>query len=48
MSIAIRMTITTRGMSMFGDYFSRALIAGIGVALVAGPLGWFVVGRRVA
>ena len=30
MSIAIRMTITTRGMSMFGDYFSRALIAGIG------------------
>ncbi|KQX34787.1 hypothetical protein ASD04_15450 [Devosia sp. Root436] len=33
---------------MFGDYFSRALIAGIGLALVAGPLGCFVVWRRMA
>ena len=33
---------------MFGDFFSRALIAGIGVALVAGPLGCFIVWRRMA
>jgi zinc transport system permease protein len=39
---------TTRGMTMFGDYFSRALIAGMGLALVAGPLGCFVVWRRMA
>jgi zinc transport system permease protein len=33
---------------MFDDFFSRALIAGIGVALVAGPLGCFIVWRRLA
>jgi len=33
---------------MFGDYFSRALIAGVGLALVTGPLGCFVVWRRMA
>ena len=33
---------------MFGDYFSRALVAGIGLAMVAGPLGCFVVWRRMA
>ena len=33
---------------MFGDYFSRALIAGVGLALVSGPLGCFVVWRRMA
>ncbi|KKB82365.1 membrane protein [Devosia limi DSM 17137] len=33
---------------MFGDFFSRALIAGIGLALVTGPLGCFVVWRRMA
>ena len=33
---------------MFGDFFSRSLIAGIGLALVAGPLGCFVVWRRMA
>jgi zinc transport system permease protein len=30
------------------DFFTRALIAGIGVALVAGPLGCFIVWRRMA
>jgi len=30
------------------DFFTRALIAGIGVALTAGPLGCFVVWRRMA
>lgn len=33
---------------MFDDFFFRALIAGIGLALTAGPLGCFVVWRRMA
>lgn len=33
---------------MLDDFFSRALIAGAGVALVAGPLGCFMVWRRLA
>jgi zinc transport system permease protein len=33
---------------MLDDFFSRALLAGIGVALVAGPLGCFIVWRRLA
>jgi hypothetical protein len=33
---------------MLTDFFSRALAAGIGLALVAGPLGCFVVWRRMA
>lgn len=33
---------------MLDDFFSRALIAGIGVALIAGPLGCFIVWRRMA
>ncbi|WP_350336199.1 metal ABC transporter permease [Coralliovum pocilloporae] len=33
---------------MLDDFFVRALIAGLGVALVAGPLGCFVVWRRMA
>ena len=33
---------------MFDDFFSRAIIGGIGVALVAGPLGCFIVWRRLA
>jgi zinc transport system permease protein len=36
------------GTVMLDDFFTRALIAGIGVALVAGPLGCFVVWRRMA
>ena len=30
------------------DFFTRALIAGIGVAIVAGPLGCLVIWRRLA
>lgn len=30
------------------DFFIRAIIAGVGVALVAGPLGCFIVWRRMA
>ena len=33
---------------MLDDFFTRAIVAGIGVALVAGPLGCFVVWRRMA
>ena len=33
---------------MFDDFFIRALIAGIGVALVTGPLGCFVIWRRLS
>lgn len=33
---------------MLDDFFIRALLAGIGVALVAGPLGCFIVWRRLS
>jgi len=33
---------------MLDDFFARAILAGIGVALVAGPLGCFIVWRRLA
>ena len=33
---------------MLDDFFVRALIAGVGVAVVAGPLGCFIVWRRLA
>jgi len=33
---------------MLDDFFVRALVAGVGIALVAGPLGCFVVWRRMA
>ena len=35
-------------MAVFDDFFVRAIVAGIGVALVAGPLGCFVVWRKMA
>src|SRR3546814_8787334 len=33
---------------MLDDFFTRALVGGIVVALVAGPLGCFIVWRRMA
>ena len=33
---------------MLDDFFTRAVIGGIGVALLAGPLGCFIVWRRLA
>ena len=33
---------------MFDDFFTRALIAGIGVAIVTGPLGCLVIWRRLS
>src|SRR6056297_1822422 len=34
--------------ALLNDFFWRALLGGLGVALVAGPLGCFVVWRRMA
>ncbi len=34
--------------TMFEEFFLRALLGGIGVAVIAGPLGCFVVWRRMA
>ena len=33
---------------MFDDFFIRALIAGVGIAIVAGPLGCLVIWRRLS
>ena len=33
---------------MFDDFFIRAIFAGIGIAFVTGPLGCFVVWRRLS
>jgi len=33
---------------MLDDFFTRALLGGIGIALVSGPLGCFIVWRRMA
>ena len=33
---------------MFDDFFIRALIAGIGIAIVTGPLGCLVIWRRLS
>ncbi|MEM8570797.1 MAG: metal ABC transporter permease [Pseudomonadota bacterium] len=35
-------------MSLLDDFFARAMIGGLGVALAAGPLGCFIVWRRMA
>jgi zinc transport system permease protein len=36
------------GAAMLDDFFWRAVLAGVGVAIVAGPLGCFVVWRRLS
>lgn len=46
-STRTRGTVTT-GTTMLDDFFSRALLAGIGLALVTGPLGCFIVWRRMS
>ncbi len=35
-------------LAMFDDFFSRAIIAGVGFALIAGPFGCFVLWQRLA
>ena len=41
-------TARTEGTAMLDDFFTRALVAGIGLALTAGPLGCFIIWRRMA
>src|SRR5690606_20482150 len=43
-----RRTGHLRRAPMLDDFFTRALLAGIGLAFVAGPLGCFIVWRRMA
>jgi zinc transport system permease protein len=38
----------TRRRAVFDDFFTRALVAGIGLAITVGPLGCFVIWRRMA
>ena len=33
---------------MLDDFFIRALVAGLGIAFVTGPLGCFVIWRRLS
>ena len=50
MCMTIRMTTGTimRGMTMLDDFLVRAGLAGVGLSLATGPLGSFVVWRRMA
>ncbi len=41
-------TIRTESTIMLDDFFVRAMLAGIGLALTTGPLGCFVIWRRMA
>ncbi|MBB6485113.1 zinc transport system permease protein [Rhizobium lusitanum] len=40
--------ITPRENAMFDDFFLRAILAGVGLALTTGPLGCFIIWRRMA
>lgn len=47
--MATRMTMARpMAVPMLDDFFTRALVAGVGLALTTGPLGCFVVWRRMA
>ncbi len=46
--MAITATGPMRDTTMLDDFFTRALVAGIGLALVTGPLGCFIVWRRMS
>ena len=48
MTMFIQTKDKLRKINMLDDFFVRALIAGIGVVLVTGPLGCFVVWRRLS
>ena len=47
-TITTKMDMENMGRTMLDDFFTRAIVAGVGVALVAGPLGCFIVWRRLA
>src|SRR6056300_999424 len=40
--------IITMGMIMFDDFFIRALFAGVGLAVIVGPLGCLIIWRQMA
>ena len=40
--------VILRTSRMFDDFFTRAVVGGVGLALFAGPLGGFIVWRRLA
>jgi zinc transport system permease protein len=42
------MIMTTMGMKSMSDFLINALLAGVGLSLVLGPMGCFVVWRRIA
>ncbi|WP_435528265.1 metal ABC transporter permease [Martelella mangrovi] len=46
--MTMRMNMDMGRRRMLDDFFTRALIAGIGVALTAGPLGCFIIWRKMA
>ena len=37
-----------QGIVMFDDFFLRAVVAGVGLAVTTGPLGCFIIWRRMA
>jgi hypothetical protein len=41
-------TSSRRESGMFDDFFVRAILAGVGLALTTGPLGCFIIWRRMA
>lgn len=47
-AIIITATIMQRENAMFDDFFLRAILAGVGLALTTGPLGCFIIWRRMA
>lgn len=46
--MAAKRVIRISGITMFDDFFTRACLAGLGLSLATGPLGSFVVWRRMA
>lgn len=47
-TIRTRMTMPIADITMLDDFLTRAALAGVGVSLATGPLGAFVVWRRMA
>ena len=48
MTMGTTMATPMTGAAVLDDFFSRALLAGVGLALTTGPLGCFIVWRRMA
>jgi zinc transport system permease protein len=48
MTTGIITSMAGRSTIMLDDFFTRALLAGVGLALTAGPLGCFIIWRRMS